>query len=341
MASARRHVQFAVLILLVTVCGWWVVSRLWFAPVPALAQTPSLSPARPTLQHSPTVESGAVEHPNGAQLGAASMNGKQNAAASIAELHREFEAAVDWRVFAHAARSRPESGGYFYAMRAAEICSRNIGLLDSLGRESLTREIQVRGTTSNRRMELVERLRSRCSGFSDGEAWSFYTQTKDMTRDQKDPLVVARDRVVKAATSRDSAAVRSAALELLSLGDKTAAIQDLLLIRLMRFHPTDAKSSSFWFAGEEVPDDRIGDFQLAYDLVVCERGKPCESNELLALSCISPSGCETDPVKYYREQYVAAGGSEQGFDQVLTLSDRMRSAFEGGSVDSFLRPTSP
>jgi hypothetical protein len=337
MASKRSRIQLTAAALLVAAAGWWIVDSYAPARLPAVSQAPLTAPAEPALASSGVLQSNSVGQPVSAPRTAAPASGKHEVVASIAAMHREFEAASDWRAFAHAARAKPQSGGYFYAMRAAEMCSRNIALLDSFGRENLTKEIHASGTTSIRAMELADRLRSRCSGFANGEASSFNAQTIELARDNKDPLVVARDRVAKATTGADWAAVRHAASDLLALGDKTAMTQDLMLIRLMRFGPRDGTASSFWFAGEEVPQDRIGDFQLAYQLSICKRDEPCESNELLALSCTSPSGCETDPVRFYRDQYLAGGGSANGFDQVLALAQRMHAAMEAGSVDAFVR----
>lgn len=98
-------------------------------------------PARPPSESSATKPadgafggSKAGESSQPLPLTAASDNGHKDAAAKIAATRKEFESATNWRAFAHSALSKPEAGGYFYAMRVANACGSEVAVRESAGR---------------------------------------------------------------------------------------------------------------------------------------------------------------------------------------------------------------
>jgi hypothetical protein len=335
--QARQSMQVGVAVLLAGLVAFWSASFLWSdtAPVP-----PSSASKVGTSATAPTVEIAPVESSHSPVMAPATSSAAvATLKTQIATTKHEFQSSTDWRAFAIAASQQPGRGGHFYAMQAANLCGRDIVWAHNKSQERTVQEIQATGTVSSQRLELADRLRARCSAFTKDEAYALYKQTKELSKDRGDPLVAARARVRTAIEGTDRSAVVQAMSELIALGDFSAATNEMLLLRALRFDPINKQHRNGWFAGEEINSEQQGDLQLALQLAVCKRGEQCESNELLPLSCMSPGGCEVSPIKHFRDFYVGHEGvSEDYFNRTVALSERIRAAFDAGDAEAFVPP---
>jgi hypothetical protein len=324
--------------LLVTTAIWLLSGNVGSERPLSTAKTPHWKPS----QAASVVQNNAPASVPVSQRSAPSeVSGKPTLAALIGLTRSEFEGATDLRVFAQSARGRPEVGGYFYAIKAAEICSRGTVVLDNAAKVNLGNEIAAKGTVAARKIELTNQAQALCAGFAEGEASAFVSQMQEIAKNNKDPILLARGRTDAAVRTGDTESVRKAASELLRLGDPIAVADGLMLLRLMNFRPTSENSRSLWFGGEDFGVEATGELSLAIELARCTPGSPCKSQDALSISCASVVGCETDLIEFQRGLYLQSGGSEPRFGHILGLSGRIRSAIQSGAVDAFIRPSKP
>lgn len=310
-------------------------AQLWrSSPQPASAPPKSTA----SVDHS-SPEVAAPTRPEASST-SASGNEVRVLPSVVSKMQADFESATDWRAFAFAARSRPAEGGYFYAMRAADLCGRDMAALQKIGRDNLSREISSTGTAEGKRLQLLDRFEARCASFSPGEASALYKEVREQARDGKDPLLGARQHVLDATKGSDVAAVKAAASEILGLRDGTVLSQDQLLVRLMSYGSKKGAEASYWFAGQEYAQSnptQSAELMMAVELAACQVSSTCSLNEQIVATCITNTGCQVEPAKYLRTAYLAGGGTEESFNRALTLAGQMHAAIASRSVESFVR----
>ncbi len=259
-----------------------------------------------------------------------------------AQLQMDLHGARDWRTFALSAQGRPREGGYFYATYAINLCGMNVPEIVRHAKQLVEEEVRASSTVPFERLVAIGAFSSRCASFADGEVRQMLEALKTKSADGLDPLVNARRAIDDAFTSKDVDRIRTAAAELLAMGDPFLAGEGEMLRRIMWSNPA-AKTKglgAYWFEGQiySSEDDRdLSEFSLALQLGLCKKRAPCQLDEQIQLSCITGGDCKTDRQGYVLAQYRQLGVGETGFSRVLAIANRIRAALESGTAESFLQ----
>jgi hypothetical protein len=253
----------------------------------------------------------------------------------------EFKEARDWRAFAIAARSRPEEGGYFYAMYVSDLCGRGIASRSDLAGAAISTVVGKTGTVSPAMLRMIDKFRNRCASFSLDEASDMYLSTKDAAADGRDPIVNAVRGVSIALTKKDPQFVKEALRVLMSLDDPLAPYKDELLLRVMSKSTEVKTGGDLWFDGAlygiDDPDKR-STLLLAVSLAACSTSAPCELDDQMMLGCIGGQICTDSREDYLRQQYVNQGGmSQELYAQAVGLSNRISHVIASRQVEALVR----
>ena len=256
------------------------------------------------------------------------------------KLAAELAASKDWRAFALAARSRPQEGGYFYAMYVSNLCSMGLAQMPEAPREAIASRVARTGTISAHMIELTERFTSRCASFASEEASSMYRETKGLAADNKDPLIAAKREALNAMKGGDKQQTREALRNLFALGDSLASFDDVLILRGMS-KSAGGQLGDMWFDGTLYGADdpvKISSVRLAVDLAACSSEAPCDLDTHVMLACMGGQFCADSRTDLLRHQYVTEGGmTEAQFAAAVALSARIRQAVDSGRVETFVR----
>lgn len=247
-------------------------------------------------------------------------------------IRRDFEAATDWRKFLMDVRQKPEAGGYFYAMLVADLCGRKTSVLDSKGEEVSKSIVAATGTIDGNRASMLQKYRTRCATFADGEASSLYGQIKVLSADGRDPLVNVSKAFSGAMTSKDISLIESTAKAILETGDGTLINAAEVPARL-----SARDSKDLWFEGEryDTPDKR-GALDAALRLGSCVDNSYCSLDDDIMIACISRNVCPSSRQEYLRLEYFPGSEHFGTYQTVLDLSNRIRSKILEGNTSAFL-----
>lgn len=113
-------------------------------------------------------------------------------------LQADFARAGDWRAFALSSLQRAAEGGHFYARHVFELCSRNAGAMDDLGRKH-------------------------CAGFGAGEPQRRLAELQASLSASSDPLVQAERALLAARANAQGGSGHQ--------GDSGAAVARMLALR--------------------------------------------------------------------------------------------------------------
>ena len=255
------------------------------------------------------------------------------------KLVAELEASKDWRAFALAARSRPEEGGYLYAMYVSNLCGMGVVQMPEVPREAIAKTVARTSTISAHGIELAERLMSRCASFAPDEASSVYLETQRMAADNKDPFIAAKREASNALKGSDKQLTREALSNLFALGDSLASYGDLSLLRAMS-KSAGGKFGEMWFDGTlyDAEDPvKISSVRLALDLAACSSRAPCDVDAQMIYGCMG-GFCTDSRTELLRNRYVTQGGmTEAQFAEAVALGKRIRRAVDSGRVEAFVR----
>ncbi len=258
-----------------------------------------------------------------------------------ARLQAELFQARDWRVFVLAAKQRPEEGGYYYAKYIANLCGGNRHALQAKAQESVADAVRTAGTVEPERLKVVEDLASRCASFIPGEAAQIWKELAAKEVDGRDPLVLAERRVLKLlAPSSDPAMHREAATVLLANQDPLLWSQHQLLYHLMAADPQARRAGGgMFFDGKTyaVDEDGAGELAVAAWLTACGENVRCALDDIMVARCIAGHECAGNARDYLCLDYLANGGTADGYARILALEQRIRAAVLARSVASFVR----
>ena len=252
-----------------------------------------------------------------------------------AQLQMELHAARDWRTFALSAQGRPREGGYVYATYAINLCGMDVPGLVRHAKQLVEEEVRASTTVPSERLAAIEAFSSRCTSFADGEVRQMLDALKTKSTDGLDPLVNARRAIDDAFKSKDVDRIRTAAAELLAMGDPLLAGEGEMLRRIMLSNPAGKKLAAYWFEGQIYFQDS-SEFAFALQLGLCKESVHCQLDEQIRLSCITGGDCKTDRQGYVLAQYMQMGDGEAGFSRVLAIANRIRAALDAGTAESFL-----
>ncbi len=253
----------------------------------------------------------------------------------------DFKASKDWRAFAMSARSRPEEGGYFYAMYVANLCGTGVASMPHLARESISNRVAETGTVNSAQIVMTEKFMSRCASFARNEAADLYRDTKQASADNRDPILNALGRVAAALSTKDAQLIRPALAELLALGDPLAPYKDDLLVRVTSRSTEVKNPGDVWFDGNMYGIDdlnRFSTFRLALSLAACSAQEPCEMDLHMMLACLGGQNCAQSREEYLRQQYVNQGSmTEEQYAHAVSLSSRIRQVVANREVEALVR----
>lgn len=252
----------------------------------------------------------------------------------------ELQRAKDWRAFALSAKSRPEEGGYFYAMYVTNLCGMKVATIQELARDAISTSIARTGTVSPTMIAMTETFMRRCASFAPNEAEEISQNLRTSASDQQDPITRPRQGLIAALKQKNRQSQRAALDALLALGDHLAIFKDQLLALVMSASPQAKQASALWFAGRLYgPDDTdsLSIMNLALTMASCVDGAPCELDNDMMLACLGGQFCVDDRQAHLRHRYlVEAGLSNEGFEQAVSLSQRIREAIDRRQVDAFI-----
>ena len=270
----------------------------------------------------------------------ASLVAQPRVSARSSKLVAELAASKDWRAFAFAARSRPEEGGYFYAMYVSSLCGMGVAQMPELPRDVIATTVAKTGTISAHAIELTERLMSRCASFAPEEASSMYLETKGLAADNKDPLVAGHHAASTALKGSDKQLTREALRNVFALGDSLASYSELLLLRAMT-KSAGGRWGEMWFDGTLYGADdpvTLSSVRLALDLAACSSLAPCDVDTQMIYGCIGGGFCTDSRTDLLRQRYVTeAGMTEAQFAEAAALGARIRQAVDDGRAEAFVR----
>lgn len=302
------------------------------------------APREPSLQSSPFGPAPASQQAPAPEAAAAAATSPPPPPALppavSARLQAELFQARDWRVFVLAAKQRPEEGGYYYAKYIANLCGGNRRALQAKAQESVADAVRTAGTVEPERLKVVEDLASRCASFIPGEAAQIWKELASKEADGRDPLVLAERRVLKLlAPSSDPAMHREAATVLLANQDPLLWSQRQLLTHLMSEDPQARKAGGLFFEGKTytAEDDAAPDLAMAAWLTACGENVRCALDDIMVARCIAGHECAGNARDYLRLDYLANGGTADGYARILALEQRIRAAVLARSVASFVR----
>lgn len=295
-------------------------------PRPEIATAPALATANaPARGHAPAASSYY------------SLRGAEKSQSLVTELG----SAKDWRVFALNARSRPGEGGYFYAMYVTNLCSRKIVNMPDLGRDAISTAVRKTSTVTSTMTAMIERFSARCASFSAGEASELYQMIKQISSDQRDPVVNAASNLSVALSLRDRDRAKASLSELLDRGDPLPLYKDAVLLRVLSFGTANSASGETWLDGKSYVRSSAEEFStlmLAIDLAACGGEVHCEVDESMMLGCIGGQYCTSSREDYLRHQYISQGGmAEQSFARAVALSARIREIIANRQVEALMR----
>ncbi|WP_048438655.1 hypothetical protein [Caenimonas sp. SL110] len=273
-----------------------------------------------------------------AQTTAASLAPVARAASGpSSKLVAELRSARDWRAFALNARTRPEEGGYFYAMYVSNICGMPIASMPEEAQAANAQAVAKHGTISTVRMELAAKLSGRCSSFSADEASSLYDETRRASENGRDPLMAAT-RKLRGALNASSDEKQEALKSLLALDDPLALFDGNLLMLVMA-RSAETKGE-LWFNGTSYGSDPVkySTLQVAMAVAGCSSQAPCEVDTHMMLACLGGQFCTDSREDYLRNQFTAQGGmTEAQYAEGLNLAAQMTRAISNKQVSAFVR----
>lgn len=256
------------------------------------------------------------------------------------KLLAELMTAKDWRAFALSAQSRPEEGGYFYAMYVANVCGMGVAAMHHLAGKAVSDTVAKSSTVSATQMSMMDKLLSQCASFAPNEASDIFQSTKSASADNRDPIVNALVSLSAALAKKDAQLTKEALRALLELGDPVAPYKDELLVRVMSRSKEAGKPGDLWFDGTlyGIDDpDKVSALRLAISLAACRGQVPCDIDTDVMLGCLGGQICIGTPDDYLRQQYVKQGGmTEEQYAQAVALSARIRQVVTSVAVEALL-----
>ncbi len=258
-----------------------------------------------------------------------------------AALTQEFAATPDLHAFALRARQRPAEGGLFYAMAAANWCGLAQPQARSLLDEGVAAEIATTGTVTSRHLDVIERTLRRCAGFVAGETETLYRSVAAESANRSDPLLNTMIDLRAAKKGRDVDAVIAAAQRMLDTHDPLFVSANAIWLGSLERVGNQPPVKGLWFDGFDYrpsPDD-ASVYNIALQLTGCIPGQPCDRDQYLRMSCLTPSGfCPDTPADLYFRHPDAASRPAGFDDRVARLTEGMNRAIEAGNVRAFLAP---
>lgn len=256
------------------------------------------------------------------------------------KLLAELVTAKDWRAFALSARSRPDEGGYFYAMHVANVCGMGVAAMPQLAGKAVSDTVAKSSTVSATQMSMVDKLMSRCASFAPNEAADIFQSTKSASTDNRDPIVNALVSLSTALAKKDAQLSKEALRALLELGDPVAPYKDELLVRVMSRSKETGKPGDLWFDGTlyGIDDpDKVSALRLAISLAACRGQIPCDIDTDLMLACLGGQICVGTPDDYLHQRYVKQGGmTEEQYAHAVALSTRIRQVVTSVAVEALI-----
>jgi hypothetical protein len=221
-------------------------------------------------------------------------------------------------------------------------CSMGVTRLPHLSREAVAAEIAKTGTVTPVRIEMAERLMARCSSFANDEASAMYKEIRDLSADNRDPLVTARRTVRNALKEGNPGATTEALQTVLATGDPMAPYSDMLLTLVMRKSARENGTGSLWFDNVSYSSDdpiKRAVIEAAVASAGCAIDVPlCDVDIHMSLACLGGQYCTDRREDFLRHRYVQdAGLAEVHFAEALALSARIRQAVADKRVGAFVR----
>jgi hypothetical protein len=234
--------------------------------------------------------------------------------------------ATDLRKFALEARMNPESGGYYYAMTAANMCSRDMKFVSESAAKTTSQIVEKNSTITTTALALLHSYEAKCSSFASGEAGELWKAVKSQSADGRDPVI----NVVKAfGTSSDK---QKAAKEVFLYGD-FGAISSLQLPWQLVSNGRDV-SQGIDFNGVRYTGTDQTALSMALSLGACKLGEYCALDDEMQVACVVSGACFSSREDYYRSQFTEATGSKD-FEKVLTLARQVQQFIQDGNVAAF------
>lgn len=263
---------------------------------------------------------------------------------ALAKTHNlvtELASAKDWRVFALSARSRPGEGGYFYAMYVSNLCSRGIVNMPELNRDTIDRAVRNTGTVTSTLLAMIDSFSARCASFAPGEASDLYSNIKQASNDNRDPIIMAIDHLSMALKLRDREMAKASLRELLEIGDPLPLYKDAMLLRVLRLNSNTNTTDEIWLDGKAYSSSNVEELSvltLALDAAACGGKALCEVDEYMMLGCIGGQYCTSSREDYLRHKFISQGGmTEKNFSRSIALSSRIQEVISTRRVDSLIR----
>lgn len=260
------------------------------------------------------------------------LNGAQAPKRLAVQLAHELAKADDLRVFAEAAKQKPELGGFAYAQVAANMCQlRESPALQSAGKLApLSNHPSV-----HKRIEAYKRFERRCGSFTKEELANDYgVAFMREGRQRGDVIVNAQyalgDRFESTKRSRDGDSALVA--EAMMIGDP------LILDMLQTFTAVvtkDGKPRSY-LDGVEFGGVPRQDFHYAWMLTGCAFSNcDLDNNTDVLLACVNNGVCVADRVALLEWELSRQPGR---FDRIMQVQRRLVSVIQNREVEALLPP---
>jgi hypothetical protein len=259
-----------------------------------------------------------------------------------AKLRADFASAQSWRAFALEALARPKEGGYFYAIYAADLCSRDVRALSKEGEKSISSTVSTTGTVSSGLQDVVKKVSTRCADFSQGEAAELSRTTRKRAEDGTDPLMMAVDRLNASLRLKDRNNLETALAGLLATRDPLVLDGSENLRRAMSAgSDLDKNGAVFYFEGVNYMtkrEEEVGALIFAMRLATCTDNVPCALSDGMELDCITGGDCSMDRVAYVKKALAVAGPAQVSYQYVDDLRQKISAAIASNNVTAFLAP---
>jgi hypothetical protein len=256
-------------------------------------------------------------------------------------LAEQLAATDDLHAFALQARNRTAEGGLFYAYYIASyVCARNRPGTRELGDAAVTKLRKARGNVDAWRIEIAGELARRCSGFPEGATSRLFQELQPRLR-ADDPVWKAERAIRAAFGTRNPEVMRAAVAHALELDDPLLWTADRVWEAVAQFDADPKKIGGVVFDGVRYTERhgmRASEARIALEQGFCTPSRYCSLDDDIRVLCaIGAPSCAKDRTAFAKNNYLANGGTEEGWKRVLVMIDQVRNAVATQNVNFFVR----
>jgi len=219
------------------------------------------------------------------------------------------------------------------------LCGRDYAAIVNKGNTVVSKQIQATGTIPSWQLASVGDLPRRCSGFISGEAEALVNELKRLPI-TSDPLWAADQDLRAAARSGRRQLIRSAMARAMEIDDPLLWTSQRLW-DVVAQSDAEARKALGFFLGGVVYSESDGlkhlEAYTALELGFCKPDLPCALDDELRIICAAGGACSPDRDAKAKSFYLANGGSEDGWKNVLALVGQVRAALANKNVAFFVR----